>query len=90
MPGRDDAVGTVSATKSIAWSVLLIAASLALTPLGVTSRLYALIAVVLGAPLLALGVAWARRPAPERALRLFLGTLVYLPVLLIAMVTFRR
>lgn len=86
MPGRDDESGTPTAVKSIAWTAVLVAASLALTPLGVTSRLYAVIAVVLGAPLLALGLAWARRPSPARARTLFLGTLAYLPLVLLAMV----
>jgi len=89
MPGRDDESGTPTAAKSIAWTVVLVAASLALTPLGVTSRLYAVIAIVLGIPLLALGLAWARRPSPVRARKLFLGTLAYLPLVLIAMVAFK-
>ncbi len=86
MPGRDDEVGTPTAAKSIAWSALLVAASVALTPLGVTSRLYAIIAIILGIPLLALGLAWARRPSEQRARTLFLGTLAYLPLVLLAMV----
>jgi protoheme IX farnesyltransferase len=89
MPGRDDESGTPTAAKSIAWTVVLVAASLALTPLGVTSRLYAVIAVGLGIPLLALGFAWARRPSPARARTLFLGTLAYLPLVLLAMVVMK-
>lgn len=90
MPGRDDAVGSVTAAKSVAWAVLLIAASLALTPLGVTSRLYAAIALALGVPLLVLGTRWALTPTPLAARRLFLGTLAYLPLVLGAMVVLKN
>ncbi len=90
MPGRDDVVGTPTAIKSIGYTLLLVAASLAFTPLGVTGRLYAAIAVALGLPLLALGVAWARRPSVQRARTLFLGTLAYLPLVLIAMVVMKN
>lgn len=90
MPGRDDASGTPTAIKSIAYTVLLVAASLAMTPLGVTSRLYAGIALALGLPLLALGVVWARQPSFQQARRLFLGTLAYLPLVLVAMVVMKR
>ena len=90
MPGRDDAHGTATAAKSVAWAALLVAASLALTPLGVTSRLYAGIALLLGVPLLVLGIRWALTPSRQSARSLFLGTLVYLPLVLIAMVAFKR
>jgi len=86
MPGRDDEVGTPTAVKSIGYTLLLIAASLLLAPLGVTDHLYAAIALALGLPLIALGVAWAHQPSRAQARRLFLGTLAYLPLVLIAMV----
>ena len=89
MPGRDDETGTPTAAKSVAWTVLLVGASLLLTPLGVTSRLYAATAIVLGVPLLALGIAWAQHPSRHRARTLFLGTLAYLPLVLVAMVVFK-
>jgi protoheme IX farnesyltransferase len=90
MPGRDDDDGSRAATKSVAWSLLLVAASLALTPLGVTSRLYAAIALLLGAPLVLLGVRWALKPSHGEARRLFLGTLAWLPLVLVAMVALKR
>jgi protoheme IX farnesyltransferase len=90
MPGRDDEVGTRAAAKSVAWSLVLVAASLALTPLGVTTRLYAAIALALGAPLVLLGASWAFRPSRQEARRLFLGTLAWLPLVLVAMVVLKN
>jgi protoheme IX farnesyltransferase len=89
MPGRDDETGTPTAAKSVAWTVLLVGASLLLTPLGVTTRLYAATALVLGVPLLALSIAWAQQPSHNRARKLFLGTLAYLPLVLLAMVVMK-
>jgi protoheme IX farnesyltransferase len=89
MPGRDDEVGTPTAVKSVAWTALLVAASLTLTPLGVTGRLYLAIALLLGLPLLVLGVAWARHPSRRKARGLFFGTLAYLPLVLVAMVVMK-
>jgi protoheme IX farnesyltransferase len=91
MPGRNDESGSPTAIKATAYSVLLMAASLALMPLGVGTRLYAALALALGIPLILLSGAWAiaPRPAPLRARRLFLATLAYLPALLLALVVFR-
>jgi protoheme IX farnesyltransferase len=60
----------------------LIPISLAPTALGIAGRTYFLVAAGLSAVLLALSIAAARAPSPKSARRLFLSTLVYLPLLL--------
>ncbi|MEK7667714.1 MAG: heme o synthase [Gemmatimonadota bacterium] len=85
MVGGDDETGARTALKSTAYAVALLGASLALTPLGVTGRLYAAVALALGLGLVWYGGAWAVRPERARARRLFLATLAYLPLLLVAM-----
>ncbi len=89
MPGRDDAHGGRTGAKASAWALLLVAASLSLTPLGVTDRAYALLAMLLGGALVWLALRWTLAPARQTARRLFLATVTYLPALLVAMVVFR-
>lgn len=90
MPGRDDATGRVTALKASGYVILLLAASLTPTLLGVTHLAYAAPAAALGAGLLVLSTRWALHPAPARARTLFLATVGYLPVVLAAAVALRR
>jgi protoheme IX farnesyltransferase len=68
-------------TQAIAYAAGLIPVSATLVPLGVAGGLYLAAALALGAWLLALACA----PAPVWSGRLFRGTLIYLPALVLAL-----
>jgi protoheme IX farnesyltransferase len=89
MPGADDESGRRTALKSAAYAVALLAASLLPVSLGVTGRAYLATALALGLWLVLGGALWAARPTPARARALFVATLGYLPLLLLAMVASR-
>jgi heme o synthase len=79
--------GDAAARRAIAlWLVVQVAVSLSLTPLGVTGAWYTGIAIALGAAVLVLGFAGLRRGDARWAKRVFLLSIVYLPVLFTAMV----
>lgn len=71
-------------------SVLLVAASLALIPLGVAGLAYGAVAAVAGAALVAGAVAGLGRTGGRWARDLFLGTLVHLTVLFAALLALPR
>jgi len=69
-----------------AFLVVQVAASLALPALGVTGLPYLVVALVLGAGVLLQGVPGALRGGAKWARQVFVASLVYLPVLFVAMV----
>lgn len=69
----------------VAYSVVLLAASLALAPIGGMGALYLAVAFVLGAGFLGLAVRLWRDPQPARSRALFLYSLPYLALLFVAM-----
>ena len=81
---------TVAKVQAIAWALLLVPVSLALTPLGVTGELYLAIAAGLGLVFLvwtALGLRSREPKASARwARQLFVLSLIYLPALTLALV----
>jgi heme o synthase len=85
MLSMDDPDGRRTGRHALAWSVALLAVSLALTPLGVTGAWYAAAAVLLGTALTLLAGTMAVAPSARSARRLFLGSVIYLPVMLIVM-----
>lgn len=89
MPGGKDESGTPTAAKAALYSALLLAASLALAPLGVGTPASGAVALGLGLFLVWLSGSWALAPAPERARKLFVATLAYLPALLLVLVVAR-
>jgi protoheme IX farnesyltransferase len=89
MPGRGDESGAPTAVKAGFGAILLLGASLALTPLGVGTGVSGALALGLGLSLVWLSGAWAIAPAPLRARRLFVATLAYLPALLLVLVVTR-
>lgn len=86
MPGCDDEKGRFTAAKAGLYALLLTAASLAPVPLGLAGTAYAALALVLGSALVALSAGWLAAPSPKRAYRLFVASLVYLPLVLGAVV----
>ncbi|MCA9513789.1 MAG: heme o synthase [Myxococcales bacterium] len=77
----------VAKVQALLWSVVLLGASVLLTPLGVTDALYAAVAVVLGLAMMAYAVLGFRATNDARwAYRYFALSLVYLPVLILALV----
>jgi heme o synthase len=84
-----DPDGARTARHIVGFGVLLIPVSLLPTLLGLTGRLYFSAAIVLGLAFLGLGVAMALVRDDRRAMRLFLGSVAYLPLLLLVMVVDR-
>ena len=80
----------VAKIQAIAWAVLLIPVSMALTPLGVTSELYMVVAAIAGVAMLGFaikGLGVTEVQAQTRwARQLFFLSLVYLPVVTLALV----
>lgn len=85
LPVVDDE-GERTARQIIVYTAALVAVSALTTVLGLTGAIYLAGAVTLGLAFLALGVALAVTRSGLHARRLFLGSVVYLPVLLLLMV----
>ena len=78
----EDETGAMTFRQAALNAGALIPISLAPTVLGIAGRTYFVAAVLLSGMLVVLSVAAARSPSPKTARRLFLSTLVYLPLLL--------
>ena len=74
----------------IVYVLVLVLASLQMALMGTTGGVYAVGALVLGTGLLLASVMLERRPSRAAARRLFLATVIYLPLLLALMVADRR
>jgi len=81
-----DEDGTRTARQIVVYTVALLAVSVLTTVLGLTGAVYFVGAMTLGLAFLGLGVALAVSRTGRQARRLFLGSVVYLPVLLVLMV----
>jgi len=78
----------VAKWQAIAWAAVLLPTSLLLTPLGVTSWLYATVAAIAGAVFLGYAILGLRARSDARwARRLFLASLLYLPILVAGLIT---
>lgn len=78
---------TIAKVQAIAWAVLLIPMSVALTPMGVTGNLYFVVALLLGSGFLIWTILGLRRANTGKwARQVFLLSLVYLPALTLALV----
>ncbi|UCC71180.1 MAG: protoheme IX farnesyltransferase [Gemmatimonadota bacterium] len=85
LPVIDDE-GKRTSRQIILYTLALVAVSLLTTVMGLTGAIYFFGALTLGLAFLALGVALAASRTGLNARRLFLGSVLYLPVLLILMV----
>ncbi len=81
-----DPTGSRTARQILLYTVALVLVSLLTTVLGLTGAVYFFGALTLGLGFLALGLALALGRGGRQARRLFLGSVIYLPVLLILMV----
>jgi heme o synthase len=84
-----DPTGRRTGRQIVLFGSLLVPVSLLPTALGLTGTLYLGAAVMLGLGFLLLGGIMAAEPDDRRALRLFLGSVAYLPLLLLAMIVDR-
>lgn len=84
--GVNDADGHVTGRQSVVYALALVAASLAPTVLGLAGAIYGIGALLLGGMLVGLSGAMTLRPTPQQARRLFLASVLYLPVLLLLLV----
>ncbi len=84
LPVVDDD-GARTARQILVYTAALVAVSLLTTVMGVTGAVYFFGALTLGSAFLVLGVVLAATRSGVSARRLFLGSVVYLPVLLILM-----
>jgi protoheme IX farnesyltransferase len=78
----EDETGAMTFRQAALNAAALVPISLAPAALGIAGQLYFAVAVPLSGMLLVLSIAAARAPSPKSARRLFLSTLVDLPVLL--------
>ena len=90
MLSQSDEDGKRSAFQSVLFSALLIPASALPALFGVTSREYLPIEIGLSALFLFLAIAFYLRRDVSRARRLFVGSIVYLPLLLAVLVLTKR
>ena len=81
-----DSDGRRTGREAVVYAAALLPASLVPTLAGVSGNAYAVIAVALGAGLLAAAVKFAADRSDIAARRLFFGSLIYLPLIWIAMV----
>jgi heme o synthase len=81
-----DPTGARTGRQIVFFGVLLVPVSVLPTVLGLTGMLYLIPAVLLGLGFLLLGGIMAAEPDDRRAMRLFLGSVAYLPLLLLVMV----
>jgi len=81
-----DEDGKRTSRQIIIYTVTLVAVSLLTTVMGLTGAIYFVGASTLGLAFLVLGFALAARRTGPSARRLFLGSVLYLPVLLVLMV----
>ena len=85
----NDTTGARTARHVIVFALALVAVSVTPSLLHLTGALYLGAALVLGALFLALGVALALQRNDKRAMRLFLASVAYLPLLLLIMIVDR-
>ncbi len=81
-----DPRGILTGATAVATSLVLIVVSLAALGVGLSSWTYATCALLLGLGLLAASISFLRQPDRRNALRLLRASLLYLPLLLIALV----
>lgn len=84
-----DPDGSRTARQILLFGTALIPVSVLPTVLGLTGGLYLAAALILGIAFLLLGVAMSIQRDDRRAMRLFLGSVAYLPLLLLLMVVDR-
>jgi protoheme IX farnesyltransferase len=85
----EDPTGVRTGRQIILFGVALLLVSVTPVLLGVSGALYLATAIMLGAAFLVLGIAMAIRRDERRAVRLFLASVAYLPILLVMMVVDR-
>jgi protoheme IX farnesyltransferase len=85
----DDPAGVRTAQQIVLFGLALFFVSLQPVLLGASGILYLVSAIALGGGFVALGLAMALRRDDRRAVRLFLGSVAYLPLLLLMMVVDR-
>ena len=73
----------------VSYSAALVPVSLLPTVVGLAGRVYLAGAIVLGVALLVLAIRFAQDQTPARARRMFMASLVYLPVLWVLMLANR-
>jgi len=84
-----DRTGRRTGRQIVLFGILLLLVSVVPTLLGLTGLVYLTAAVLLGTGFLGLGVSMAAQRDDRRAMRLFLGSVAYLPLLLLMMVVDR-
>ena len=81
-----DPTGTRAGHQAVGYAAVLLPISLVPTLVGLSGLVYAAVALVLGIALLVLAVRFSRARTDAAARRLFLGSLIYLPLIWIVMI----
>ena len=90
MISRDDASGARSASQSVLFAIFLLMIAGAPAMLGMVHPIYLAIELVLTGFYIAAAMAFLRRQTPVHARKLFIMSIIYLPLLLGAMVLAKR
>ena len=85
----DDATGERTVLHTLAFTAMLLGASVLPTLAGVTGILYAAGALLLGGVFFAFAVRFAAQRTDKSAFRLFMSSVIYLPLLLLTMIVDR-
>ncbi len=85
MVSTDDATGRRTATHAVVSALVLLPVSLLPAIIGHSGIFYAVVATILSLIFIAMAVRFARQPDRPRARALFLTSIIYLPLILIAL-----
>jgi heme o synthase len=84
-----DPEGRRAARQAVAYAAALVPVSAIPTVVGLSGSTYLIVAMILGAGLLALAISFAASRSDASARRLFFGSITYLPILWMAMIANR-
>jgi protoheme IX farnesyltransferase len=86
MMSNDDETGLRSASQSVLFSILLLMIAGVPQYVGLTTIVYLPIALTLSGWFVAMAMLFHKQRTPQNARRLFLSSIIYLPLLLAALV----
>lgn len=86
LPNVDDEAGSITRRTVLMWSAALLPIGLSAAWVGITGYWYAICSVLLGVWILVLALRFYRDPQRASAKKLFLASVIYLPLVMLAIV----